>query len=68
MANMSKPAYVGKALTPTPTSQSSQGRETARRTGHNDPTLIRQNEPPIPIDRKLGSGQSGGNGKANNTK
>lgn len=68
MANMPKPAYVGKALTPTPTSQASEGPETSRRSGHGDPTLLRRNEPPIPTDRKLGSGKSGGNGKANNTK
>ncbi len=68
MANMPTPAYEGKALTPTPTSQQSQGRETSRRTGNNEPSLIRSNEPAIPVDRKLGSGNSGrlgSSGKAN---
>ena len=57
MANMPKAAYQGKALTPTPTSQQSQGRETERRSGKGDPTLLRSNEPTIPVDRKLGSGK-----------
>lgn len=65
MANMDRPAYQGKQLTPTP---SSQGRETARRSDPMDPTLLRQNEPEMPVDRKLGSGNSGrlgSSGKAN---
>ena len=57
MANMPTPAYQGKALTPTPTSQQSQGRETERRSGPGDPSLLRRNEPVIPVDRKLGSGK-----------
>lgn len=70
MANMpdNRPAYEGKALSPTPPSQQSQGRETSRRTGSNDPSLLRSNEPPMPEDRKLGSGDSGrlgSSGKAN---
>lgn len=55
MANMNKPAYQGKALTPTPNSQQSQGRETERRSGKGDPKLLRSNEPTMPTDRKLGS-------------
>ncbi len=67
MANMKNPAYQGKALGPTPTSQQSQGRETGRRTGSNDPSLLRSNEPAIAEDRKLGSGNSArlGGGKTN---
>lgn len=68
MANMDQPAYVGKQLTPTPNSQQSQGRATERRSGSGDPALIRSNEPAMPEDRKLGSGNSGplgSSGKAN---
>lgn len=68
MANISAPAYEGKALTPTPASQQSQGRATERRSGRGDPSLLRSNEPAIPEDHKLGSGNSGplgSSGKAN---
>jgi hypothetical protein len=68
MANMPKPAYEGKALSPTPTSQQSQGRATERRSGSGDPSLLRRNEPDIPEDHKVGSGNSGrlgSSGKAN---
>lgn len=47
MANMRKPAYQGKALSPDANSQKSQGPETSRRTGSNDPKLIRSNEPDV---------------------
>lgn len=52
MANIPKPVYQNKNLT-----QQSQGRETERRSGKGDPTLLRSNEPTIPVDRKLGSGK-----------
>lgn len=68
MANMDRPAYQGKQLTPSITSQQSQGHETELRSGHGDPSVLRRNEPPLPEDRKLGSGNSGrlgSSGKSN---
>ena len=47
MANMDKPAYQGKMLSPSP-GQMSQGRATAQRSGKNDPNLLPQNEPQMP--------------------
>lgn len=46
MANMERPAYQGKQLSPG--RQQSQGRATAQRTGKNDPNLLPQNEPQMP--------------------
>lgn len=48
MANMNRPAYQGKQLSPTPDRQQSQGRATAQRTGSVDRSLLPQNEPQMP--------------------
>lgn len=49
-------------------SQTSQGRETSRRAGANDPSLLRSNEPTIPTDNKIGSRNSGPLGSSGKAK